>query len=683
MSDDPSQDSGPERYPSNPITSGKHSSAEPKTSHPVFENGHDRYSRIFHGSKDAMAFADLGGVLLEVNEAFCGLTGYSRKELLNHRKYQDITPAEYHEMERSMVERLLRTQKAIEFEKEYIRKDGSRVPVSLTVFLVRAAGGRPIGLAGIIKNLSDYRGIENSLRESERKFRTLAETIPQVVWTCSADGRAEYFNGHWYDYTGLTESESLICGWYGIVHPDDLERVGSLWQHSIGTGATYDGENLLRARDGTYRWHLVRAEPLRDESGGILQWFGTCTNIDDVKKAEETLLRQAAAVRLLEAVATASNEAQTAEQAIRESLDAICEYAGWPVGHAYLLKTDGTAGFVTTAAWHLSDEERFAEFRRVTKTIEIDAQRSLPGRILNAGTLVSISDLAEDNHFIRKDAARSAGLSAGFGFPVWAGRDVVAVLEFFSDKPIEINEALVQVMTNVGTQLGRVFERTRAEKSLRRLSANLLRSQDDERRRIARELHDSAGQYFAVLTMNLQALKQQIAGLKPEESEILSESIEVAERCSKEIRTVSYLLHPPLLDELGLESAVRWYVEGFAKRTNIQVDLELSPDLGRLPGDIEIVLFRIVQEALTNIVRHSGSSTARIKICKDSNGTSVEVSDTGRGMPAHLVGNRRGPSGQTGVGIAGMRERVEELGGELDIQSGTNGTTVRATIAGL
>ncbi len=213
---------------------------------------------------------------------------------------------------------------------------------------------------------------------------------------------------------------------------------------------------------------------------------------------------------------------------------------------------------------------------------------------------------------------------------------------------------------------------------VRELSGHLLRAQDEERRRIARELHDSAGQMLAALQMNLTPLQSEAQKLSPRFANNINESVSLVEQLSKELRTVSYLLHPPLLDEAGLPSALRWYVEGFAERSQIDVKLEISPQLGRLPRDLEIAIFRVVQECLTNIHRHSGSSKASLRIARTDRQVDLEIQDKGKGMS---VSNNGGPDSQrirAGVGIQGMRERVAQLGGQFEIHSNGSGTTINA-----
>jgi PAS domain S-box-containing protein len=219
-----------------------------------------------------------------------------------------------------------------------------------------------------------------------------------------------------------------------------------------------------------------------------------------------------------------------------------------------------------------------------------------------------------------------------------------------------------------------ILERTRAEVSLQELTARLLRTQDDERRHMARELHDNAGQTLAVLSMNLSALHRHANHLDARVSRLAAESRELADDLSREIRTMSYLLHPPLLDESGLASALQWYVDGFSQRSKIPVELDLPQDLGRLPRELELVVFRVVQEGLTNIHRHSGSPSARIHLTRSDTGIQFEISDRGKGI--HPEKQLQMTTAKAGVGIRGMEERVRQFRGTLQIHSDSNGTKV-------
>ncbi len=218
-----------------------------------------------------------------------------------------------------------------------------------------------------------------------------------------------------------------------------------------------------------------------------------------------------------------------------------------------------------------------------------------------------------------------------------------------------------------------------SESHLRELSTQLLRAQDDERRHIARELHDGLGQCLAALKLSVNLLQS----LLPQGSETVNkrfeECLKLTDEAISQVRTISHLMHPPLLEELGLESAIPWYVSGFEQRSGIKTNLEMPNDVGRLPREVELTIFRILQESLTNIHRHSGSRTAGVRLRISNGRTFLEVKDSGKGMPQGIFG-KAGTVGGTGVGLRGMQERVRQFAGKLEIASGPEGTTVTAML---
>ena len=212
---------------------------------------------------------------------------------------------------------------------------------------------------------------------------------------------------------------------------------------------------------------------------------------------------------------------------------------------------------------------------------------------------------------------------------------------------------------------------------LRELSNRLLQTQDDERRHIARELHDSAGQIIAALSMNLATMAQNITNNQPL-AKALEDSQDLVRQLNQEIRTTSYLLHPPLLDESGLPGAIHWYIEGLMERSGLSIDLKIAEDFGRLSSEMELALFRIVQECLTNIHRHSGSEAAVVRLSRTAGTVKLEVDDKGKGIaPEKLRGIR---AQRSGVGMTGMRERVRHFNGAMDIQSNSAGTKISVTL---
>src|SRR5437773_299798 len=224
-----------------------------------------------------------------------------------------------------------------------------------------------------------------------------------------------------------------------------------------------------------------------------------------------------------------------------------------------------------------------------------------------------------------------------------------------------------------------ITERKRIEEDRRELSARLNRLQEEERRRLAHELHDTTAQNLVALKMNLGAVQEGLAGPDPKLRQTLAESQELADQCLREVRTLSYQLHPPMLDERGLASALRVYTEGFAERSGIAVDLDIAEEFGRLPQEVELTGFRVVQECLTNVHRHSESPTARIHVGRTDSAVTLEVSAAGHGFQASSPEALRDAEDR-GIGIRGMRERVRQLGGSLEIDSSPSGTLVRTVL---
>ena len=249
----------------------------------------------------------------------------------------------------------------------------------------------------------------------------------------------------------------------------------------------------------------------------------------------------------------------------------------------------------------------------------------------------------------------------------------VRILEINRD--ITTRKLMEQELKHSQAELEKIVgQRTAA---LRALSSRLMRVQDEERRRIARELHDSLGQYLTDVQIRLDMLSAHVPAAQAETLALARNSVQ---RSIVETRTLSYLLHPPLLDEAGLTSAVRWYVEGFAERSGIEAQLKLPPDLGRLPETVETAVFRILQESLTNVHRHSGSKSVQVELAKARDQLILTVRDFGRGIPAESLEASQPNGRSVGVGLAGMRERVNDLGGRLDIQSSSKGALITVSV---
>jgi PAS domain S-box-containing protein len=519
----------------------------------------------------------------------------------------------------------------------------------------------------------------DALRSSETRFRALAESASDAIATIDIRSRILFVNRAAEKIFGYS-IEEMVGREITMLMPDYLRQVHKA---AIARYTETGRKHLDWARIQLPGLHKdgreipVELSIAEHSEGGEKRFTGILRDVSERVAAEETLKRQTAVIQLLQQVAIAANQADTVGDAVTTTLRKVCEHSGAALGHAYFVQDGSPARLVPSSLWYTNNRDKFLPFRALTDATIFQIGEGLPGRVAKNSTPVWIQDIAKDTNFPRNRSSVELSTKTAFAFPVIVKGEVTAVLEFFSENESEPDENLLEALKSIGAQLGRVIERKRSEESLRHLSARLLRSQDEERRRLGRELHDSVGQYLAALQMNLDTLSEMVPATNSDVRLKLSESSDLVRQSLAETRTLSYLLHPPLLEDTGLIPTVRWLVEGFAKRSGIDVTMEIPSEIGRLKPDIELMLFRVIQECLTNIHRHSGSKSASIRIEPSGSNLTLEIKDKGKGMsPIILSGAGLG----AGVGIAGMSERLGDLRGTLAISSDTSGTVIRASV---
>jgi PAS domain S-box-containing protein len=417
---------------------------------------------------------------------------------------------------------------------------------------------------------------------------------------------------------------------------------------------------------------------------------------------EEKLLRSVAlqnARAVLLARERAERELVLANEALERKTTELAEQREFfrvtltSIGDAVITTdTEGRITFLNSVAeamtgWKSSDVIG-QPVEKVFNVINEETRQPAPNpatTVLREGVVVG---LANHTVLIARDGRETAIDDSAAPIRDGTGKISGVVMVFHDVTEQRLAEAALresnQSLSEARDQLeNRVQERTAelkvANENLRQLSASLLQARDEEQRRLARELHDSVGQLIAAISMNIGVVKGEAHKLSSKAAKCVSENAELLEQVSTEIRTISHLLHPPLLDEMGLVSAVQWYVEGFAERSKIKVQLDVPDEFSRLPSDAEIAIFRIIQQCLTNIHRHSESATAAIRIRRQTDHLVIEVKDSGKGIPKERL-RELTESARTGVGFAGMRERLRQLGGTLQIESDGNGTLVRANL---
>ena len=390
-------------------------------------------------------------------------------------------------------------------------------------------------------------------------------------------------------------------------------------------------------------------------------------------------VRRAAFTRLLGDAANAANAAARIEDALQVIVDEICGMLSWPVGHAYLASRDHWGEFAATSVWHLDNPARHEAFRDATERAEAAGGHRLLGRAATSGAAVWVDDVTAEPTYPRREAAREAGLAAGVTALVLVGEEVVGVLEFFSTNREPVDEEMLAVFAQVGVQVGRVVERQWLQE-VRQLNLDqVITAQEDERRRIARELHDSLGQHLTALLLGLGSLRETCRRDSVSAAR-LSGLEALAQTMGGETRDLALNLRPVMLDDLGLASALTEYAGRWSAQSGIRADVHVGgfgPE--RLPVASETALYRIVQEALTNVARHAEATRVSVILQTSDSGVRAIVEDDGKGFdPDQLL---RLPAVGRRLGLLGMQERIALVGGTLAVESSPGyGTTVYARV---
>ncbi len=465
-----------------------------------------------------------------------------------------------------------------------------------------------------------------ALQASEAKFRRIVETANEGICLLDEHFELTFVNRRMAEMLGYTEAEILHHPAEEFLLPEELrDHQAQIAARRQGASGHY--ERRLRRKDGATVWALISATPIRDERQEFRGSFAMLTDITQRKQALDALCDSEARFRQLFADNPLPMWVASVETLrFLEVNDAALAHYGY-----------ARAEFLELHFSDLYRTESVPPLRQFLKAW--DGKQA---------------HLDEVQHRLKN--GRLIWVEVALHGCDFAGQRAVLVAS------VDITE------------------RKRALQALHKLSGRLLRLQDEERRRIARELHDTTTQDLAALSMNLSLLQPGLPKGDPRWEQLLADCARLAAKSTQEIRTLSYLLHPPMLEVLGLPGAVRELVEGFARRSGIKTEFDAPKDFGRLPADVETALFRVVQESLGNIHRHSGSPTARIQLRRHNGQLTVEIADTGGGIPPEKLAGLANGTSALGVGIAGMRERLHQLGGKLDVASGSAGTRVKAVV---
>jgi PAS domain S-box-containing protein len=434
----------------------------------------------------------------------------------------------------------------------------------------------------------------------------------------------------------LPAEAAMGQGWSRAIHPDDLSAVTEEWKRTCAVGTTFRMEYRYLRPDESVVWTLGQALEERDSTGRLVGYIGTTTDTTELHRMREAL--QQSHAELEERVRERTLQFEHMALIVAASADAI-------------ISSDMEGRIVS---WNQAAERIFGYPASET--------------IGQTTFLLTPPSLHEEARLLKAQVRRGERVE---------NLETIRVAR--SGELIEVALSIFPLRDNAGKIIGTsgivrdIRAQKKAERRLRELSGRLLRVQDEERRHLARDLHDSTAQSLAALSINLSLLNDASALPEEKRKAMVAAGLALAQSIERELRTHTYLLHPPLLEDHGLVAALRWFADGFTARSGVAVQLEVDEDLGRMPDLFELTIFRVVQECLSNIHRHSKSSTASIRLGNSEGVITLEVRDAGCGFPRELAEG-------AGVGIAGMRERLAQIGGTLDIQTAPSGVTVTARI---
>jgi len=528
-----------------------------------------------------------------------------------------------HGDDRERVARIVEEQRETGFETEFrvVRPDGSVRWIRDRGFPVRDQSGKLYRVAGIAEDITERKHAEDHLR-------LVIDTIPTMAWSLLPDGTVDFVNQRWLKYTGFSPDEALEKA-TGIVHPEDLPGIMEKWAVNMAAGESAEDEMRLRGADGEYRWFLVRTMPLADAQGNIVKWYGTSTDIEDRKRAEDALRQSEEKFRQL-----AENIREVfwmTTPAMEELLYVSPAYEsiwGRPMGSLRQWRS----AFIE--AIHPEDRGRVAWI--------VDRQRQ--------------QGFDVEYRIVRPDG--SISWIRDRGFPVRDGFGQVYRIAGIAEDITERKDARDAVRRSAG--------------ELQALSRRLVELQESERKELARELHDRVGQGLTALNINLAILRQRLAGQDADVLSRLEDSAGLVKSSMHAIENLLSDLRPQMLDDHGLRAALEWYSRQFAARAGITVAVRAGEQEERMTSEVEIALFRIAQEALNNVAKHSRATSVEIVLGRMGLDCVMSVTDNGIGSDAAAdAAYRKRP----GLGVVTMRERAQAVGGRFDIELRPGGGT--------
>lgn len=561
-----------------------------------------------------------------------------------------------------------------QFEHEYIRP----IPYNFRWFRMTVRAWRQLGASALIfhRDITAEKFGNASSQTVEEEFRLLADAAPTMIWMAGPDKQCTFVNRRGLEFTGGRLEDQLGKGWLKLVHPDDRDELLKVNFTAFTQKHEFTHEYRLRHKDGDYRWVRDCGTPRFDSQNRLCGFIGSVWDLSDRKRADREADRAARYIGLVRDVAAVTNSATTMREALQRSVNVICETMGLPIGHALLIDDDEPDLAKPANIVYVKDFERFRSLDKEATPFTWPGVKDLPEEVLRAGK-PSIRDIlgasSAPDTSPRFKAAVRAGLRTGMQMPVVVDGNVEAILEFASEESLASDQDLLDALTAATERLARFFERRRAQikflkqkeelqasaERLFSMAGRLVDSQEDERRRIARDIHDDFTQRLALVSMKIGNL----GGRDPEsptaELDAGLEDIRVTiAAVANDLRDLSHHLHPAMLELLGLVRALRTQCEEFQRAHGIETVFETSATDQDASPQVATCLYRVVQEGLSNIAKHSGSTNARVILTRQGNHLEMKIRDEGRGF-------RPDAEARNGIGLLTIEERVQFLHGAV------------------
>ena len=580
----------------------------------------ERFAKAFRANPQPMSLTTLAeGRYVDVNDSFLKMSGYQREEVIGRTSIELgiwKTPETRAEFMQELTEHGIRN-----VETHFGIKGGSFRVLLSSAELVKIGDEQCVLVAS--SDITDRKQAEEAVRESEQRFRNMADTAPVMIWISGPDKLSTYFNKQWLDFTGRSMEEELDNGWAKGVYQDDFDRCLEVYNSAFDRKEPFRMEYRLRRADGQFRWVYDSGTPRFSSDREFLGYIGSCIDIADRKEAED-------------AVRAAKDELRLVADALPVLISEVDKNGFYRFNNlAYQNWFGQPPGQITGR--HMREVLGEAVWERIRPQVE----RSLAGHEVHYEDFLSYRD----------------------GGPRWVSvtgiptRDAAGAVNGFVSLVADITES------------------RRAEEALRDLSGRLINAQEEERSRVARELHDDLSQRMAVLSIGLEQIGQQIPEGPGNFQGRIQDLRTKAQEVSTEIHRLSYQLHPSKLDHLGLASAVKSFCEELAARQEITIKFRQNGFPATIPKDITLCVFRITQESLHNVAKHSGARGAEVVLEKTDQEVRLSISDMGCGFDTDS--NRM----TSGLGFIGMRERLRLVGGQLSIRSRpSQGTQIEVSV---